>query len=427
MRAKLYLVGGYVRDILINRESNDLDYVVVGANETYMTDVLGLIPDNAPFPVYRDSMGNEFALARTEKKIGTGHGGFEPMFSPDVTLEEDLLRRDLTINSVAMSVDSNLTPIVPHEFHDPHGGIQDIKNKIIRHTSLAFSQDPLRVLRVARFASQLHEHGFTIHHTTIELMKSMSASGELESLTSERVLKEMRKALSSKHPEVFFETLRSVGALKVILPEIDNLSGVPQRKEYHPEIDCFVHTMMTLKKSAEHSTHWYTRYMALTHDLGKALTPKEILPSHYMHEKNGLAPLERLNSWLKVPKELKRLSELCMTKHTQVHTIFSMNDGTIIKLLKSLDAERKPEEAKLLALACLADSQGRLGFENVKYPQADFLIELIDEFHSNKFSPKDKSKKIGNIIHEKQKHHRSLVSEVRKRRAEYARDKTKVE
>lgn len=419
MKPEILLVGGYVRDLFIDRPSNDLDYLVVGADENYMENVLHLNSDGAKFPVFRDRKGNEYALARKERKIGVGYHGFEPMFSPDVTIEEDLMRRDITINSIAIRLDDELNPIMPLDVIDPFNGLKDIENKIIRHTSDAFSEDPVRVLRVARFASQLHEFGFTIHPDTKTLMREIASSGELDSLTSERVVKELKKAFETSNPQVFFEVLLEVGALKSIFPEVEALDGVPQKAEHHPEIDCFLHTMMALKKSVEYSDNWYVRYMVLTHDLGKALTPRELLPAHYKHEHNGLVPLDTMNKRLKIPKELKRLSEICTKRHTQVHSIFDMKDKAVVKLMNAIDAYRKPEEAKMLAYACISDAQGRLGLESRPYPQFDYFIDLVNIFHENPFKLSEddrlKVKSVGSIINLKQRHKLSLVREIKKK------------
>lgn len=389
----IYLVGGYVRDRLLGRKSNDLDFVVVGADNEYMTSVLGLTPDKAPFPVFRNNSGDEFAMARTERKVGLGHKAFATSFHSEVTLEEDLLRRDLTINSMAFHVNSSLKPDFSKGVIDPYGGMKDLDNKVLRHTSEAFVEDPLRVLRVARFASQLNSLGFSVHDDTIKLMKEISASGELAELTGERVWKETSKALLSDSPQVYFELLKRCGALEFVFPELNALIGVEQCEKHHPEIDCFIHTMMTLEQAVQLSNSLEVRYLALTHDLGKALTAESILPSHHNHEKNGLPVLQALNERLRLSNDLKRASELCMEYHTNIHRALELRSNTLVRMFQVFDVKRKPQHLKSVLTACKADARGRLGFESTLYPQERFLLEAAEAFCGVTFNGVDFKKK----------------------------------
>ncbi|GAA3910128.1 multifunctional CCA addition/repair protein [Litoribacillus peritrichatus] len=362
---KTYLVGGAVRDKLLNIPSYDRDWVVVGSTPEQM-EQLGYRSVGKDFPVFlHPETQEEHALARMEKKQGHGYQGFECQFSPDVTLEEDLLRRDLTINAMALDEKGNLV--------DPYNGQQDINNKQLRHVSEAFIEDPLRVLRVARFAARFHHLGFTVAPETLQLMTSLSRSGELNYLTAERVWKETERALSERSPQVYFETLRACNALQVIFPEIDNLFGVPQRKEYHPEVDTGIHTMMVLEQAAGLSESLEVRFSALTHDLGKAVTPKHVLPKHIGHEKEGLPLIKQLCERLKVPNKPKELALLVGELHTKCHTVFELKPSTLLKLLNQLDCWRKPERFNQFLTSCEADARGRTGFENRAYPQANYL------------------------------------------------------
>lgn len=362
---KTYLVGGAVRDHLLNIPVYDRDWVVVGANPEAMKDA-GYRAVGKDFPVFlHPETHEEYALARKERKQGHGYHGFICDFSEDVTLEEDLLRRDLTINAMAQDESGNIV--------DPYHGQQDLNDKLLRHVSEAFSEDPLRVLRVARFASRFHHLGFTVADDTIQLMRHISASGELECLTAERVWKETERALSEKSPWVYFEVLKDCHALEVIFPEIDQLFGVPQRKEFHPEVDTGLHTMMVLEQSCLLSKEVSVRFAALTHDLGKGITPKDMLPRHIGHEFKGLKLVNNLSQRLKVPNKLKELALLVCEFHTQCHTAFQLKPSTVLKLLDKLDAWRKPERFEEFLLACEADARGRTGFEETDYPQSNYL------------------------------------------------------
>jgi tRNA nucleotidyltransferase (CCA-adding enzyme) len=362
---KTYLVGGAVRDQLLNIPVYDKDWVVVGATPEDMLNQ-GYRSVGKDFPVFlHPETQEEHALARQERKSGHGYQGFECHFSPDVTLKEDLLRRDLTINAMAQDSQGNIV--------DPYNGQLDLQSKTLRHVSDAFTEDPLRVLRVARFASRFHHLGFQVAEETIELMMHIAESGELDYLTAERVWKETERALTEQSPWIFFEVLRRCNALSAIFPEIEQLFGVPQRKEFHPEIDTGIHTLMVLEQSALLSSSLDVRFAALTHDLGKGITPEDILPRHIGHEFKGLPLVKELCSRLKVPNKPKELSLLVCEFHTQCHTAFQLKPSTVLKLLDKLDAWRKPERFEHFLLACEADAKGRTGFETKPYPQANYL------------------------------------------------------
>ncbi|GLQ33379.1 multifunctional CCA addition/repair protein [Litoribrevibacter albus] len=362
---KTYLVGGAVRDHLLNIPVYDRDWVVVGATPEEMNKA-GFRSVGKDFPVFlHPDTHEEHALARKEKKEGRGYHGFICDFSSDVTLEEDLLRRDLTINAMAQDTSG--------EIIDPYHGQKDLENKLLRHVSEAFSEDPLRVLRVARFAARFHHLGFSVAEETIDLMREISASGELDYLTAERVWKETERALSEQSPWVFFNVLRECDALAIIFPELDQLFGVPQRKEFHPEIDTGLHSMMVLEQASLLSKEITVRFAALTHDLGKGITPAEMLPRHIGHEFKGLTLVDELCQRLKVPNKLKELALLVCEFHTQCHTAFQLKPSTVLKLLDKVDAWRKPERFEEFLLACEADARGRTGYEDSDYPQADYL------------------------------------------------------
>ena len=362
---KTYLVGGAVRDRLLGLAAPDRDWVVVGATVQQMLD-LGYMQVGRDFPVFLHPQSKEeYALARTERKTGPGYTGFAFNADPGVTLEDDLLRRDLTINAIAEDSDGNLI--------DPHGGQADIEKRLLRHVSSAFTEDPLRVLRVARFAARFAHLGFRIADETLALMTRMSASGELNHLVAERVWQEMEKALKEKSPAVFFRTLRECGALAVILPEVDALFGIPQPEKYHPEIDTGVHVMMCVEQAAKLSDDPVVRFATLVHDLGKAVTPKDNWPHHYGHEHLGVALIKRVVERLRVPNRYAAIARLTSEYHTQCHRAAELRPATVLRLLEALDAFRRPEQMSQFLLACEADSRGRTGFENIAYPQADLL------------------------------------------------------
>lgn len=362
---EIYLVGGAVRDQLLSLPIKDKDYVVVGGSVEEMFD-LGFSQVGRDFPVFlHPKTQQEYALARTERKSGQGYGGFSCEANKDVTLEQDLLRRDLTIN--AMAKDDN------GQIFDPYKGQQDLENRILRHVSDAFIEDPLRVLRVARFAARFAHLGFEIADETIELMRHISESGELDYLTPERVWQELDKALSTEHPEVFFLQLRKCGALKVLFPEIDALFGVPQPEKWHPEIDTGVHTMMVLQSAAQLTGKKTIRFAALVHDLGKAITPKEQWPKHHGHGQKGLPVIKKLCQRIKVPNEYKELSLLCSDQHQNIHNAQELRAETIIKIFDKADVWRKPQRLDDLLICCHADIRGRTGFEAAEYPQSEYL------------------------------------------------------
>ncbi|HHT7858419.1 multifunctional CCA addition/repair protein [Pasteurella multocida] len=372
-KIKIYLVGGAVRDQLLNLVVKDRDWVVVGATPDDLLSQ-GYQQVGKDFPVFlHPQTKEEYALARTERKAGSGYTGFICDFSPTISLEQDLSRRDLTINALAQDLDGKI--------YDFYGGLTDLKQRLLRHVSPAFAEDPLRVLRVARFAARYHALGFTIASETRKLMQQLSQSGELSNLTAERVWLETEKALLEPHPEVYFQTLQEVGALQVLFPELAALQGVPNPAKYHPEIDTFVHTMLVLQQAVlltenTDSDKSAVRFAAICHDLGKALTPKEILPHHYGHEKAGVMPTRRLCQRFKLPHAIQDFAELCCEYHSHIHKAFELRAETILKLFNRLDAWRKPERFKALLLVCIADTRGRTGFEQVDYPQREFLWQL---------------------------------------------------
>lgn len=356
-----YLVGGAVRDKLLNIPNYDNDWVVVGSTADKMLS-LGFQPVGKDFPVFlHPKTKEEYALARTERKSGHGYTGFQCHFSPEVSIEEDLIRRDLTINAIAQDKSGALI--------DPYDGQTDIKNRLLRHVSEAFVEDPLRVLRVARFAAKLAPLGFTIAPETIQLMSKMVNSGELAHLTPERVWQEWHKSLITKRPDVFLSVLRQCGALKVIVPEIDRLFGVPQPEKWHPEIDTGIHTLMVAKQAALISDSSIVRFAAQVHDLGKGVTPKSEWPSHKMHTHTGLAIIKAVCERIRVPNEYKEIALAVCAQHSNVHRAAELRPATFLKILNNLDVWRKPEKLDLVLLTCMADHQGRKGHEDSAYPQ----------------------------------------------------------
>ena len=363
-----YLVGGAVRDALLNIPIKDKDWVVVGSTPAELIN-LGYSQVGADFPVFlHPKSKEEYALARTERKSGSGYQGFNCDFNPDITLEEDLMRRDLTVNAMAQNDDGSIV--------DPYNGQQDIKDKKLRHVSDAFSEDPLRVLRVARFAARFAHLGFTIANETITLMQDIANSGELALLTPERVWQETERALGESQPWVYFQALRDCNALAIIFPELDNLFGIPQPEKHHPEIDCGIHTLMVLEQASKLTTDINIRWASLLHDLGKGLTRAEILPSHHGHEQSGEKLVIQLNERLKTPNEFKDLSRLVCVYHTHVHRAFELRPQTLLKFFNNIDLWRKPERLQQILIACKADSRGRTGFEDVEYSQVEYITEI---------------------------------------------------
>ena len=372
---KVYLVGGAVRDQLLGLPVKDRDWIVVGAVPATLLS-LGYQQVGKDFPVFLNpKTKEEYALARTERKSSAGYTGFICDFSPTITLEQDLIRRDLTINAMAQSEDG--------EIIDPYGGKQDLENRILRHISPAFSEDPLRVLRVARFAARYHSLGFKIVSETLSLMAELTQSGELQHLTAERVWLETEKALNEKNPEIYFETLHKTGALKGLFSEIDALYGVPNPVKHHPEVDSFIHTMLVLKQAVNLTENnsilnkSAIRFAAICHDLGKALTPQNILPHHYGHEQAGIKPTRILCKRLKVPSYFQELAELTCEFHTHIHKAFELRAETVVTLFNRFDVWRKPQRFQEFLQVCLADTRGRTGFENKDYPQINYINQLL--------------------------------------------------
>jgi tRNA nucleotidyltransferase (CCA-adding enzyme) len=362
---QIYKVGGAVRDRLLGKPVTDIDWVVVGASTEEML-VKGYRPVGTDFPVFLHPLtGEEYALARTERKTGKGYGGFVFHAHPDVTLEQDLIRRDLTINAIAEDKNGQLT--------DPYHGQQDLEARVLRHVSPAFAEDPLRVLRVARFAARYAPDGFTIAPETLELMRQLSSSGELEALTPERSWKEISRALMEKEPQVFIEVLRECGALKVLMPEVDALFGVPQPEAHHPEIDTGVHVLSVLHQSALHRQPLIVRWACLLHDLGKGLTPQEEWPRHIAHEHKGLKAIKAVNQRFKVPRDCQELALLVGEYHTHGHRALELKPSTLLDLLQSFDVYRRPQRFEEFIAACEMDARGRKGFEERTYPQAEYL------------------------------------------------------
>lgn len=362
---KTYLVGGAVRDRLLDYPVKENDWLVVGGTRQAMLD-RGFRPVGKDFPVFlHPDTHEEYALARTERKAGHGYTGFEVHAAADVTLEEDLLRRDLTINAMAIDEFGAL--------FDPFGGQDDLKNGILRHVSPAFSEDPVRILRVARFAARYAHLGFTVAEPTLQLMREMVAEGEADYLVAERVWAELHKALLERSPAAFFRVLKDCGALRIVFPEIDALFGVPQPEQYHPEIDTGVHSLMVLEQAARLSETAEVRLAALLHDLGKALTPSEYWPSHHGHEKKGLPVLNKLCERLRVPNNFKLLCSQVMQYHTHCHRALELRADTLAETLQTLGAFKPTSRLDEFLKACEADARGRTGFEDRLYPQADYI------------------------------------------------------
>lgn len=366
---KTFLVGGAVRDALLRLPVKDRDWVVVGATPENMLEQ-GYQQVGRDFPVFLHPRSREeYALARTERKSGNGYTGFVTQFAPDVTLEQDLQRRDLTINAIAQADDGALI--------DPYNGQQDLAHRTLRHVSAAFNEDPLRVLRVARFAARFAHLNFRVADETQLLMREMAESGELAHLTAERVWKETEKALLTRNPQVYFQVLRDCGALQVLFPELDNLYGIPAPIKWHPEIDTGVHALMTLTMSAALSDELDVRFATLFHDVGKALTPPEKWPSHHGHGLAGVPLVEALCQRLRVPNQVRDLALIVTEFHDVVHTIERQSAASLIALFDRIDAWRKPERVEKMALTSEADARGRAGLESMAYPQGDYLRQAF--------------------------------------------------
>jgi len=362
---QVYLVGGAVRDERLGIPVKERDWCVVGATPADLTDE-GYKQVGKDFPVFlHPDSGEEYALARTERKTAAGYHGFKFLTSPDVTIEDDLGRRDLTINAIAQDADGN--------FVDPYGGIKDIDNRILRHVSGAFVEDPVRVLRVARFAARFAALGFRIAPETMRLMRSMVTDGEVDALVPDRVWKETESALAGNDSRVFFEVLRECGALRVLFPEIDVLFGIPQPEKWHPEIDTGLHVMMVLEQAENLSSELEVRFAALVHDLGKGTTPKRVWPSHAGHEQRGVKLIRSLAKRLPVPNSCRDLGMLAAEYHTHCHRAHELRADTILRVLESTDAFRRPGRFEQFLLTCEADARGRKGLEARDYSQADLF------------------------------------------------------
>ena len=367
---QIFKVGGAVRDQLLGRAIKDIDWVVVGATPEQML-AQGFRPVGDDFPVFLHPIsGEEYALARTERKSGHGYNGFTFHTSPEVTLEDDLLRRDLTVNAMALAADGTL--------YDPYGGQADLAARLLRHVSPAFAEDPLRVLRVARFAARYAYLGFSVHPDTLELMRSLAESGELEHLTAERIWQEFACALMEDNPEVFIQVLRDCGALKVLLPEVDVLFGVPQPPEHHPEIDTGVHILSVLQQCVRFAQPLNVRWACLLHDLGKGTTDPKEWPRHIGHETRGLALIKKVNQRLKVPNDCAQLAFLVGEFHTHAHRALELRPATLLKLLMRFDIMRRPQRFADFIAASEMDARGRLGLEDRDYPQAEYLRKAAE-------------------------------------------------
>ena len=387
---QVYLVGGAVRDSLLGLPVRERDWVVVGGTRDE------LLRQNyrevgRDFPVFlHPATHEEYALARLERKVAPGYRGFEFQFGPEVTLEQDLSRRDLTINAIAKSEDGTLI--------DPYGGQADLAARTLRHVSQSFIEDPVRVLRVARFAARFAPMGFVVAPETLELMRAIVARGELDALVAERVWQETEKALGSLDPGAYFRVLRDCGALKVIFPEIDALFGVPQPAKWHPEIDTGVHTLMVLEQAARLSAESAVRFAALVHDLGKGVTPRSLWPTHHGHEEKSVALIDALATRLRFPTGHRDLAVLVARYHGNVHRAFELRAQTVLEFLEKADAFRRPERFAQVLLACEADARGRTGFEAQPYPQRQYLQAARDEAASIKPTATDIAERSGEQI-----------------------------
>ncbi len=396
---KVYLVGGAVRDELLGLHVDERDWVVVGATPQALLDQ-GYKAVGKDFPVFlHPQTGEEYALARTERKTGRGYYGFEAYFAPDVTLADDLRRRDLTVNAIAKDPDTG-------ELIDPFGGVRDVQARVLRHVSSAFNEDPLRVLRVARFAARFAPMGFSIAPETLALMREMSQTDELTALVPERVWQETLRALSSAAPWVYFEALRDVGALRIVFPELDRLFGVPQPEQWHPEIDTGVHTVMVLQQACALSTDPRVRFAALMHDLGKGTTPAHEWPRHIGHEERSVKLIDALCERLRVPKDFRELARIVARYHGIAHRAEQLRPSTMVDALDRLDAYRRPERFEQFLLACEADIRGRTGFENRPYPQADRWRRAFELARSVQFDRERWGELSGDEIRERMRQER---------------------
>ncbi len=369
---KIYRVGGSVRDELLGLPVKDRDWVVVGATPDELV-ARGFRPVGRDFPVFLHPQTNEeYALARTERKTAPGYRGFAVHAAPDVTLEDDLLRRDLTINAMAIAEDGTLV--------DPFDGLADLRARVLRHVGAAFAEDPVRILRVARFSARFD--GFTVAPETMALMRAMVDAGEADALVAERVWQEISRGLMERRPSRMFDVLRQCGALARVMPELDRLWGVPQRSDYHPEVDTGVHVMMVVDFAARAGASLPVRFAALVHDLGKGTTPPEEWPRHIAHEQRSVQLVDELCARLRVPAECRDLARIVAREHGLVHRALELRAGTIAKLLERIDTARRPKRLDAVLAACEADYRGRLGLEARPYPQAQRLRDAARAFAS---------------------------------------------
>ena len=376
---QIYMVGGAVRDGLLGLAVQDRDWVVVGATPEEMA-ARGFVPVGKDFPVFlHPQTHEEYALARTERKSGRGYRGFTVLASPDVTLQEDLARRDLTINSIAACADWTGAGGLfdsKNGLIDPYGGQRDLQARVLRHVTAAFAEDPVRILRVARFAARFHD--FSIAPETMALMRRMVQTGETDHLVPERVWQELARGLMQAHPARMFDVLRECGALAVVLPELNRLWGVPQTASHHPEIDTGVHVMMVLQMAARLHAPLAVRWACLMHDLGKGATPADVLPRHIGHEQRSSGLLKAVGQRLRVPTECTELADVVAREHGNIHRSAGLNAAALLRLLERCDALRKPERFADVLLACECDARGRLGFEDAAYPQRPRLQQALD-------------------------------------------------
>ena len=411
---EVYLVGGAVRDALLGRAVHERDWVVVGATPQQLL-AQGFTPVGRDFPVFlHPSTREEYALARTERKTAPGYQGFAVHAAPDVTLEQDLLRRDLTINSIAARADwtragaqfdINTLRQPKAALHDPHGGVADLQARVLRHVSPAFAEDPVRILRLARFAARFTD--FSVAPETMALMRAMVDSGEVDHLVSERVWQEIARGLMEAAPSRMFTVLRQCGALKKLLPELDRLWGVPQRAEYHPEIDTGVHVMLVLDMAAQLGAPLPVRFAALTHDLGKGSTPPDVLPRHIGHEERSARLLKPVVQRLRVPTECAELADVVAREHGNIHRSLDLSPAATVRLLERCDALRKPQRFLDALLACECDARGRQGLADSPYPQRARLQQALaicravatEKVAAHAISKGAKGPKIGQAVH----------------------------